>query len=73
MLHVHATQKREICRQELREAVFQVRHETQPGKQKISSKTKTLLNKTRVMYIHAGATIIRTIIIIRMRTRRRMF
>lgn len=44
-----------------------------PAQQKISVKTKTLLNKTRVMYIHAGATIRRTIIIIRMRTRRRMF
>lgn len=44
-----------------------------PAQQKTSDKTKTPLNKTRVMYIHAGATIVRTIIIIRMRTRRRRF
>lgn len=31
MLHVHATQKREIRRQELREAVFKVRSEARPG------------------------------------------
>lgn len=42
-----------------------------PAQQKISDKTKLLLNKTREMYIHAGATI-RTIII-RMRTRRILF
>lgn len=44
-----------------------------PAQQKISVKTKPLRNKTRVMHIHAGATIIRTILIIRMRTRRILF
>lgn len=32
MLHVHATQKRKIRRQELRDAVFKVRREARPNK-----------------------------------------